>query len=147
MQTRLLAFLTEIEKCFLARRPELQSGQGWEIGRTVNYDLGLARMTFVNRRSSSPDSTRTSVLLQSFELADGCLCLKATLNWGEASGTVVRSVYAKPGLDWDAEAEQLAEAWSVGPTVSATPATGVAPLLPSEVAEATEEAQELQAVG
>jgi len=145
MQTRLLAFLTEIETCFLARRPELRPGQGWELGRTVNYDLGLARLTFVDRRS--PDPASTSVLLQSFALADGCLCLRATLNWGETSESVVRSVYAKPGLDWDAEAEQLAEAWSAGPTVSAAASAGVAPLLQSEVADATEDAPELQAVG
>jgi hypothetical protein len=60
-----------------------------------------------------------TVLLQSFLLADGSVCVKATLSWEGSAVQPVMSVYAKPGLDWAAEASRVAAVWFAGPTQEA----------------------------
>jgi hypothetical protein len=115
MQTRLLAFLSETESAIRARRPEPRSGAAWETSRTVNYGLGLARLVLGARDSSGDFSQLGDLLLQSFQLADGSLCLRARLSWKDSKAEVSRPVYEKPELEWGSEAGCLAVAWMDGP--------------------------------
>jgi hypothetical protein len=61
------------------------------------------------------------VLVQEFKLADGTHCLKANLSWQESDAEVAHPIYAKPHLDWQHEAAQLAAAWTAGPPAKVTP--------------------------
>jgi hypothetical protein len=122
MQTRLLAFLAESEDAIRALRPEPRTGAVWETSRTVNYTLGLARMVFGAREGSGEFSQLGSVLLQSFELADGSLCLRASLGWKDSETEISHPIYEKPELEWNREAGRLAEAWLDGPPIASAPA-------------------------
>ena len=105
----------------------------------VNFKDGLARMTL-----SVPEETGTppaggAILIQSFLLANGALCLKAMLNWDRSPASATIAVHAKPELDWDAAARQIAAAWLAGPPATATveaipmaPATPVAVPAPTQ---------------
>ena len=115
MQTRLLAFLAETEHAVRAEKPEPMAGATWETARSVNFGLGLARLTFSARRSTGEHVLLGGLLLQSFKLADGTVCLKATLTWHDSESEISHPIYAKPLLDWKAEAERLAAVWMAGP--------------------------------
>jgi hypothetical protein len=115
MQTRLLAFLAETQRAICAERSEPRPGSAWEASRSVNYALGLARLNLASKEFSGKTSSLGSLLLQSFKLADGTLCLKANLSWPGSTADVSRPIYAKPGLDWEEEARALASLWLSGP--------------------------------
>ncbi len=55
-----------------------------------------------------------AVVLQSYTLADGTLCLKAFLSWSGSQTESVQAVYARPETDWPAQAKRIAEAWLSG---------------------------------
>jgi hypothetical protein len=113
MATRLLSFLTDIEKSLLAELGMLE-GPPWETSRTVSYHQGLARMTLA-QRSATGVEPKGGIFLQSFVLADGSQCLKASLSWLDSTATQVISVYAKPQVNWRMEAATIANAWISGP--------------------------------
>lgn len=111
---RLLSFLTDIEQALGST-----AGNGtWDVSRMVNYHQGLARMVLAEHSASGQLRPRGSVFLQSFTLADGSFCLKATLGWHGSDEAPVISIYGKPRLDWRAEAQSIASAWLSGPSVA-----------------------------
>lgn len=120
MSMRLLSFLQSIEKSLQADDPEPQEG-AWHNSRTINFQLGLARLALACRRGSEPAQGRGGILVQSFTLADGSLCLRATLSWVGHDGAdeVVHSVYAEPKVDWEGAARRIAAAWLSGPPAAA----------------------------
>ncbi|HEY1763995.1 MAG TPA: hypothetical protein VGF85_03665 [Opitutaceae bacterium] len=129
MQTRLLAFLAETERSIRAGKSEPREGATWEILRSVNYRLGLARLALAARDPSGIVTPIGAVLLQSFKLADGNVCLRANLAWQEAGQETSLTIYAKPDLQWQAEAERVASAWLTGPVAKDAALHETTPLL------------------
>lgn len=92
----------------------------------VNYSHGLARMMLSAPAGAEGIPQRGAIFLQSFLLADGTLCLKASLSWQGNEASPVIPVYSKPKLDWKVKAASIASAWLAGPAVAAAPATAPA---------------------
>jgi hypothetical protein len=124
---RLLSFLTEIETALLAESPAIDSG-AWETTRMVNFHHGLARVTLTPRPGN--EFPAGAIFLQAFTLADGSLCLKASLNWKGSDAFPVLAVYSTPKLNWKLEASRIASAWLEGPRVTVTSAESDAELHP-----------------
>lgn len=120
MATRLLSFLHDIEQALL--RQSGSAASPWEVQRVVNYKQGLARMA-LTPVAKTPGG---SIFLQSFNLADGSLCLKANLAWDGTETTAQRAVYSKPEVNWPAEAQAIASAWLTGPSAASAPAEAAA---------------------
>jgi hypothetical protein len=123
MPTRLLSFLNDIEQALLTASAA-QAGLSWVTSRMVNYHHGLARMTLTPPAGGDSAQMRGSIFVQSFELADGSICAKASLNWHGSDSFPVIAVYAKPEVDWQAEASRIASIWLAGPpapTVTTAP--------------------------
>jgi hypothetical protein len=119
MATRLLSFLTDIEHALL-KESAANMGPTWDATRMVNYHHGLAQMTLTPPKDAEAGVGAGTVLLQSFLLADGSVCLKAILGWeGNAQSRLI-SVYSKPQLNWKAEAMRIASFWLAGPAASTT---------------------------
>lgn len=114
MASRLLSSLNDIEQA-LRKQSAADMGPTWEVSRMVNYHHGLARMTLTPPADAEPDQMRGVIFLQSYMLADGALSFKASLNWHGCESFPVIAVYAKPGVDWQAEAGRIATAWLAGP--------------------------------
>jgi hypothetical protein len=114
MATRLLSFLTDIEKA-LIKESAASMGPTWDAARMVSYHHGMARLLLSPPKDAENPAPGGSVFLQSFLLADGSPCLKATLGWDGSAATSVISVYSKPAVDWKAHAGQIASAWLAGP--------------------------------
>jgi hypothetical protein len=114
MASRLLSSLNDIEQA-LRKQSAADMGPTWDVTRMVNYHHGLARMTLTPRAGAEPDQMRGVIFLQSYMLADGALSFKASLNWHGSESFPVIAVYAKPGVDWQAEAGRIANAWLSGP--------------------------------
>jgi hypothetical protein len=118
MHTRLLSFLTDIENSLAADEPSPSDGS-WDTTRTINYHLGLGRLSLGVRAADGKIGQRGAVLLQSYQLADGTPCLKAALTWTGSTNNTVRSIYAKPDVNWTTEARKVAAAWLAGPPAAA----------------------------
>lgn len=118
---RLLSFLSDIEKALVAESPVVEGG-AWETTRMVNFHHGLARLTLSPRSSEVPFPGGT-IFVQAFALADGSLCLKASLNWKGSDAFPVMAVYSTPNLNWKLEASKIASAWLEGPPAQATLST------------------------
>lgn len=116
---RLLSFLTEIERALLAESPAIDGG-AWELTRMVNFHSHLARLSLTARPGAELPVTGGTIFLQSFALADGSLCLKATLNWRDSESQPVIPVYAVPSLNWKLAASRIAMAFLEGPVASAS---------------------------
>jgi len=114
MHTRMLSFLTDIEKALAADDPSPMDGS-WENSRIINYHLGLARLTLGVKDATGKKVERGVILLQSYQLADGTPCLKAALSWTSSSASAVRAIYAKPDVNWTSEARRVAAEWMGGP--------------------------------
>jgi hypothetical protein len=114
MSSRLLSSLNDIEQALL-KQSAADMGPAWTATRMVNYHHGLARMILTPAEGGEPDQMRGAIFLQSYVLADGALSLKASLNWHGCESFPVISVFAKPGVDWRAEAGRIAAAWLAGP--------------------------------
>jgi hypothetical protein len=80
--------------------------------RTVNFNKGLARLVF--------NDGSGAILLQSFTLADGQICVKAMLEWAGASKPGVQSIYPNEDFNWSGAAHRIAEAWMDGPPAEST---------------------------
>jgi hypothetical protein len=96
MATRLLSFLSDIEKA-LIKESASNMGPTWEYSRMVSYHNRMARMTITPQKDSEPGVHAGTVFLQGFRLADGSPCLKATVAWeGSAASTVISVWFAGP---------------------------------------------------
>lgn len=119
---RLLSFLSDIEKALTAESPVVEGG-AWDTTRMVNFNQGLARLTLTARPGNELPCSGGTIFLQSFALADGSLCLKASLNWRGSDVLPVISVYSTPTLNWKLESSRVAMAWLEGPPALATVTT------------------------
>jgi hypothetical protein len=115
---RLLSFISEIERALLAESPVVEGG-AWESTRMVNFHSNLARLSLVARPAAELPVTGGEIFLQGFALADGSLCLKATLNWRQRDAQTVIPVYDVPGLNWKLAASRIASAFLEGPPAAA----------------------------
>ena len=106
---RLLSFLSDIERAVIAESPAVDGG-AWETSRMVNFHHGLARLTLTARPGVETAAVGGSIFLQAFVLADGSLCLKASLNWKGSEAFPVLAVYSTPNLNWKIEASRIASA-------------------------------------
>jgi len=113
MSTRLLSFLNDIENALRAGDAPVP-GDGLETARSVNYHSGLARLAVSAKTDAKVRQTLGAVLLQTFSLADGSLCLKVFLSWTGTRSEMIHAIYAKPGIDWKNEAQQVASLWLDG---------------------------------
>lgn len=111
---RLLSFLSDIERALIAESPAIDGG-AWSTNRMVNFHHGLARLTLTPRSAAEGILPGGSIFLQAFVLADGSLCLKASLNWKGSDAFPVIAVYSTPTLNWKLEASRIAAAWLEGP--------------------------------
>ena len=114
---RLLSFLTEIERSLLAESPVVEGG-AWETTRMINFHSHLARLTLRARPEAELPVTGGTIFLQCFALADGSLCLKATLNWKDSEAQPVIPVYDVPGLNWKLAASSIASKFLEGPSIT-----------------------------
>lgn len=115
---RLLSFLSDIERALIAESPVVDGG-AWETTRMVNFHQGLARLT-LKARTTDVACAGGTIFLQSFALADGSLCLKASLNWKGSDAFPVLAVYSRPNLNWKLEASRIASTWIEGPPAAGT---------------------------
>jgi hypothetical protein len=111
---RLLSFISEIEKSLIANSPVVEGG-AWETQRMVNFHHGLARLTLKARAGAELIADGGAIFVQAFALADGSLCLKASLNWKGSDALPIIAVYSTPTLNWKLEASRIASAWLEGP--------------------------------
>lgn len=116
---RLLSFLSDIERAVIAESPVVDGG-AWETTRMVNFQHGLARLTLTPRASDEFAMPGGAIFLQAFVLADGSLCLKASLNWKGSEAFPVIAVYSTPTMNWKLEASKIASAWLEGPPAQAS---------------------------
>jgi len=116
---RLLSFLSDIERSLVAESPALDGG-AWETSRMVNFHHGLARLSLKARPGAELPCEGGAIFLQGFALADGSLCLKASLNWKGSDAFPVMAVYSRPNLNWKLAAARVASAWLEGPAAIAT---------------------------
>jgi len=114
---RLLSFLSDIESALGAIDPAPRGG-AWEAARMVNTTLGVAKLYLKARYNPSRIESLGGVQLQSHQLADGSVCLKAFLSWNGRDSESVHAIYDRPQLDWSGEARRLAEAWLSGSKVA-----------------------------
>jgi hypothetical protein len=112
---RLLSFLSEIERALLSESPVVDGG-AWESARMVNFHSNLARLSLTARAGAELPVNGGSIFLQSFALADGSLCLKATMTWRDSEAQTVIPVYDVPGLNWKLAASRIASTFLEGPT-------------------------------
>jgi len=114
---RLLSFLSDIERALIAESPAVAGG-AWETQRMVNFHHGLARLSLTARLGFEAAAPAGAIFVQAFALADGSLCLKASLNWRGSDALPIISVYSTPTLNWKFEASRIASAWLEGPPAS-----------------------------
>lgn len=117
MQTRLLSFLSDIERALATDDPNPDEGT-WEVTRTVNYNLGLARLVLGVRKTEGL-KPRGAILLQGYQLADGTPCLKAALSWIASEHNPVHAVFSKSETNWTSEARKIGAEWMAGPPAAA----------------------------
>ena len=124
MATRLLSFLTEIEKA-LTKESVSNMGPTWDTSRMVSYQQSLARMILTPPKDAENPAPGGAIFLQCFLLADGSPCLKATLSWDGSTASSAVSVYSKPEVDWKNEAAKIGSLWLAGPPAVVAPAGAV----------------------
>ena len=115
MNIRLLSFLSDFENALRADDPAPADGGNWECVRTVNYQLGLARLSLTVRTPTGGLEPRGTVMLQFHSLADGTPCLKASINWSGCDERRTIPIFSKPGVEWRSEARKTAAEWMAGP--------------------------------
>jgi len=110
MPPRLLSFLTDIEKSIMADEPSPRGGS-WVNTRSVSYHFGIARISLACKRDGGSVAPLGEVLLQSFSLADGSICMKATLRHAGSAGPKTLSSFPSSVQSWTAEARKFAATW------------------------------------
>jgi hypothetical protein len=129
---RLLSFLTEIERALAAA--SLGGARGaWDTSRMLNFHYGMGRLTLRPRANPDHAAISGNIFVQTFSLADGSPCLKASLGWDGSEALPVIAIYSTPTLNWRQEAVRIANAWLKGPPeyAAARPQTNLAPLVAS----------------
>lgn len=111
---RLISFLSDIERAVLAESPAVDGG-AWETTRMINFHHGLARLTLKPREGADLPFPGGAIFLQAFALADGSMCLKASLNWHGSEAFPIMSVFSTPTMNWKLEASRIGSAWLEGP--------------------------------
>ena len=111
---RLLSFITEIERALNAESPVVEGG-AWNSLRLVNFRQQLARVTLTANPAAELPIIGGSVFVQCFTLADGSICLKASLSWTGSESSQTIAVYDTPGLNWRLEASRIASTFLEGP--------------------------------
>jgi hypothetical protein len=111
---RLISFLSDIERALIAQSPVVEGG-AWETHRMINVHYGLGRLTVAARPGTEVRLSGGVIFVQSFVLADGSLCLKASLNWKGSDALPVFSIYPSSTLNWRLEASRIASTWLEGP--------------------------------
>jgi len=86
----------------------------------VSFHQHLARLTLTPRSEAGIPLPSGSIFLQSFALADGSLCLKASLSWTDSEHQPALSVYSTPTSNWKLEASRIATTWLEGPPATVT---------------------------
>ncbi len=61
-----------------------------------------------------------SILLQNFTLADGEICVRATLVWEGRTTEGSHAIYPRENFDWFTAADQIANVWLAGLTGAAS---------------------------
>jgi hypothetical protein len=119
---RLLSFISDIERALRtgSRTPE---GAAWEAHRMINFQHCLARLTLKARPGAETSISGGVIFVQAFALADGSLCVKASLNWTGSTDLPVIAVYDRPSVNWKQEAGRVATAWLKGPPTTGTVTT------------------------
>ena len=115
---RLLSFASDIERALVAESPAVDGGV-WETTRMVNFHHNLARVTLTPRPGCDLPLPTGTIFLQAFALADGSLCLKASLNWKGSESLSIQAVYSTPSTNWKLEASRIASVWLEGPPAQA----------------------------
>ncbi|MBX7121609.1 MAG: hypothetical protein K1X42_05715 [Opitutaceae bacterium] len=109
MAPRLLSILSQVQNALIEQGV---AGAQHPIQRSVSYHKGLARMML---------EAGGSISLQTYSLADGQTCVKASLMLPGRTDAVIHSIYPRgPTHDWRASAEGIALAW-VAATQGAIP--------------------------
>ena len=116
MHPRLLSFLSAVEAALKDMASSPPQGP-WQTSRTINFQRGLARLRLAVQPSGNAPIPCGNVQLQGYLLPDGSTCLKAVLAWSGNDSEVTHSIYEKPGLDWNREANRIATAWLDGTNV------------------------------
>lgn len=111
---QLLSFLSEIGDA-LTKQSISDMGPTWDITRMVNYHHGLGRMNLTAPAGADDTQMRGAIFIQTYNLADGSLCLKANLSWQGSERFSTITVYSKPGLKWRTATAQIASSWLAGP--------------------------------
>lgn len=75
--------------------------------RMVSFHRGIGRLSFVDGSGE--------VLVQSFTLADGQLCMKLQLRWAGSEHVSTHSLYPQGNFQWDEAVGVVADAWMEGP--------------------------------
>ena len=120
MSTRLLAFLSDIERSLAADEPS-PNGGNWSNSRSISYHLGLARLTLASAAIGEAIRPMGEFLVQSSHLADGSQCFKAIMRWQGAEAAVTECIVEKPNTEWRSSARQLAAIWLGGaPAIAET---------------------------
>jgi hypothetical protein len=108
MAPRLVSLLSLIEKALVIQECPSMNVPGT---RSVNFSKGLARYSFGDGSGA--------VVLQSFLLADGQICIKAALMWAGSEAVGQEAVYPRETrFSWDDAADRIASAWMAGPPKS-----------------------------
>jgi len=113
MPNRLLSLLSDIERAIIANDPSPDEGT-WDTMRLINFHQGLARLTLSVKLPAGTTSVRGTILLQHFTLADDTQCVKANLTWQGVENACTYAIYAKPLVNWNLEASQIAIKWLDG---------------------------------
>jgi len=80
--------------------------------RAVNFQKGIARMTFADGSGS--------ITLQNFTLADGQICIRAQYTWAPSQATASCSIYPMgDDFNWSAAADKVADGWVAGVAAAA----------------------------
>lgn len=112
MPPRLLSLLSSIESSLASHGSAAVSAPPL---RSVNFQKGIARMTFVDGSGS--------ITLQNFTLADGQICVKAEFCWSHSDSMGSYAVYPTPqDFDWFGAAVKIAQAWMNGATATSAAA-------------------------
>ncbi|HOD46397.1 MAG: hypothetical protein KBG39_04350 [Opitutaceae bacterium] len=106
---RLLSFLNLVETTIQNEEPDVVCKS-----RTVNYHKGVACLVL---------SDGNTIHLQCFHLADGKICLKASVLWQIGGVPGEYSIYPTDNFDWLTAAYNVMNVWKAGPIAAAAAAS------------------------
>jgi len=127
MPTLLLFSLTQIENA-LQKELAAQNLPPCTVTRLVNYHQRVARITLTPPPEADPSLRAGSIFLQTFSLADGSMCIKASLAWRGSEAFPAFPLYGAPDRNWSAEYALIAARWLAGPPPDFLEATRLEPL-------------------